>query len=118
MKKEWNIVEIDLYVEIPFVWKTPEYGTAEFSVCQRFMCGKPIDYFVYPHQQQNDHTAWHMPRVAFDGISIKSEDYDNRPGVWDTSWCKEHNTVMLFVYVPRYSNVLRLDAYGLTFFRR
>ena len=63
--KEWTQIEVAGSTFIPFKWRddTPggsNLGRAEFQVCLKFKRGKVSEFWVYPRQQRDATTCWHI----------------------------------------------------------
>ena len=119
--KEWNVVEVDDKIVVPFAWRdtTPggkSFGRAEFQVCVEFKKGKKSQTWIYPQQQRVANDCWHL--VGGDReFSIKSYQELDAPGVWLAFYCKEHKTTSFRIYVPTDSKFLVIDRYGISFYR-
>lgn len=120
---EFDVVEVEGGINVPFKWRddTPggsNLGHAEFQVCLKFRRGAPAEFWVYPAQQRDVHTAWHKDWVHPDlGFGFSSYEGLDDPRVWKVGWCPEHKCCSMRLYVPKDSRFIRIDGYGVSFWR-
>lgn len=97
----------DDYQEISFDWFTPEYGRAEFVICPILKKDRIVKIYLSPLQQPN---AKHYftpvsPHDGWSGIDfgdlLTSENTVEYVHVWQTSFCKQHNSHSFRFYVPK-----------------
>jgi hypothetical protein len=120
--RELHQIEIENKIEISFLWKDPtpgrrNLGRAEFEVCLRYLRGKIQEFWVCPAQQRRDE-CWHLETNGSQDFSISSYDGLENAKVWLFSYCKTHKASHFRLYVPSFSNTLKIDHYGLSFYRR
>lgn len=118
--ENWNIIEIENKIIIPFHWKdrTPgagNLGRAEFIVCLKFKRGRS-EFWVYPAQQRDMKDAWHYTYGSPD-FSISSYEGLDDAKVWLFFPCKEHKTTSFRLYAPTDSRYLRIDHHGISFLK-
>ena len=107
-----SILEIE-NITIPFQWRHPDLGRAEFSVCVKFKGKLVVEYWVDPIQTELE-TIWHWRGVT-DSLSIESSSGLAPPRVWLVAWCPIHKCPSFKVYCPDKSSQLQLNNYGLCF---
>ena len=116
---KWKPIEVEGQTFIPFEWidKTPgggNLGRAEFQVCVKFKRGKVHEFWVYPRQQRSADKYWHC-QGGDCSFYIASYERLGDPHVWLTSYCPEHKTQTLHVYVPNDARFLKIDYSGIAF---
>lgn len=89
------------------IGKGSHLGRAEFQFCPIWRRGKLQEFFIYPLQQRNVIHFYHVTTPKHcSSFSIQSwthKGIDN-PYLWHFSWCPNHRTQSVRVYVPRQSN--------------
>lgn len=103
--------EIKVNDVIPYVWRTDNYGVAEFELCPVFKNGYMEKLFIY-RKQQIERDAF-VINIKKTGLKIKTfmvESWISRteaPRIWRNMWCKEHKCVLFEVYVPHDTNQIK-----------
>jgi len=115
-----KMIEVDDWISVPFQWKdtTPggkNLGRAEFQVCLKFRDGEVNEFWVYPKQQRDKTEYWHRSAPCDKFFAIRSFEKLDEPWVWMVSWCEEHKTHTMNLYVPDYAKYLRIDFFGIGF---
>jgi hypothetical protein len=120
MKREWNQVEINGQIVVPFEWRdnTPgggNLGRAEFRVCLKFKKGMTCEFWVYPVQTHLT-DCWHWVGNYYD-FTVNAYHGLKSEGAWLFYYCKEHKCISFNVYAPPESKFVSIDNNGLTFLK-
>lgn len=107
--------EIFEYEKIDFEWLTKDLGHAEFVLCPVYNRKKVISkLYIYPKQQKDQKYFFVIKNKNSDnsGLNLGCLLINNElqhTNVWTTYYCKEHKTMALQLYVPKFSKQLHVS---------
>jgi len=110
---EWQHVELnpegshEWSFEIPYAWRTKEYGRAEFSFCLKWKRGKITDLWISAHQQigENQGKMWHLRVHGSTSFNISPSEAH----LWLVGWCPLHKTQNYSMYVADDTDTLAIN---------
>lgn len=114
MGKEWKTIQLKPDVEYPFVWKTDNWGIAEFGVCPVYKYGKLVEFHMHSLQQEaTNHYVYKFDYKPLDwSISSWTHKGMEAPRIWVHFWCKEHKSASFRLYVPAHATHFTVSTYS------
>lgn len=103
---------------LPYEDITKEYGRAEFGFCfTRDAEGYITTVYIECQQQDREDIYWkYTPKNKNVGFSFNSFTHQgvDRPWAWMYTWCVNHNSLHVRVYVPNGTDHLNIEESSVT----
>ena len=97
---------------MPFVGMTQNLGRAEFQICPQYKRGKLVKLSIYPLQQEDRGYYYEWEGNGKKHFTILGYQNLQNPDVWMHSFCKEHKSPTMRLYVPIGANFLWFQVYS------
>ena len=111
---EFEYKKIELGEEVPFTWKTKNYGWAYFDVCQVWKNGKIKGLYIIPKQQISNLAFEYDIPEDFKAKVLNISSYtfnDSDACVTENRYCKHHKAIMSSIRVPKGSEYFDINLH-------